>query len=96
MEDTAVALALSKDKFETKLEKLPSKEDFEQLVSYSENIIPKINNELVNVMHKLRLCEKEFLEKYVYLNRIEEKLVCVSDSIRKDSSFKHVKEVPGK
>ena len=62
LEDTAVALALSKDKFETKLEKLPSKEDFEQLVSYSENIIPKINNELVNVMHKLRLCEKEFLE----------------------------------
>ena len=62
-EDTTVALALSKDKFETKIKKLPSKEDFEQLVTYSENIIPRIDNELVNVMNKLRLCEREFLEK---------------------------------
>ena len=58
VEDTTVALALSIDKFEAKLEKLPNKEDFEQLASYSENIIPRIDNELVNVMHKLRLCEK--------------------------------------
>ena len=47
-------------------------------------------------MHKLRLCEKEFLEKDVYLNRIEEKLPCVSDSLRKDPLFKHMKEVPVK
>ena len=96
MEDTTVALALSKDKLEAKLEKLPNKEDFEQLASYSENIIPKIDNELANIMHKLRLCEREFLKKDVYLNRIEEKLVCVSDSLRKDPSFKHMKEVPVK
>ena len=57
-------------------------------MTYSENSIPKINNELVNVMHKLRLCEKD-----VYLNNIEKRLVCVSDSLRKDSLFKHVKEV---
>ena len=54
VEDTTVELALSKDKFEAKLEKLPNKEGFEQLASYSENIIPRIDNELVNVMHKLR------------------------------------------
>ena len=58
VEDTTVALALSIDKFEAKLEKLPNKKDFEQLASYSENIIPRIDNELVNVMHKLRLCER--------------------------------------
>ena len=96
VEDTTVALALSKDKLEAKLEKLPNKEDFEQLASYSENIIPKIDNELVNVMHKLRLCEREFLEKDVYLNRIEEKLVRVSDSLRKNPSFKQMKEIPVK
>ena len=94
VEDTTVALALSKDKFEAGLEKLPNKEDFEQLASVSKNIIPKINDELVNVMHKLRLCEKEFLEKNISLNSIEEKLVCVSDLLRKNPSFKHVKEVP--
>ena len=96
LEDTTVALALSKDKLEAKLQKLPNKEDFEQLASYSENIIPKIDNELANVMHKLKLCERDFLEKDVYLNRIEEKLACVSDSLRKDPSFKHMKEVPVK
>ena len=96
VEDTIVALALSKENFESGLEKLPNKEDFEQVASYPENIIPKINDELVNVMHKLRLCEKEFLEKDINLNSIEEKLVCVSDLLRKNPSFKHVKEVPVK
>ena len=39
---TTVALALSKDKLEARIEKLPDKEDFEQLAFYYENIIPKI------------------------------------------------------
>ena len=94
LEDTIVALALSKDKFETKIEKLPSKEDSEHLVTYSKIIVPKMNNDLVNVMHKLRLCQKEFLEKDGYLDKIAKKSICVSDLLRKDSSFKHVKEVP--
>ena len=96
IEDTTVALALSKDKLEARIEKLPDKEDFEQLAFYYENIIPKMDNELANVMHKLRLCEREFLEKNAYLNRIEEKLVCVNDSLRKNPSFKHEKEDPVK
>ena len=63
VEDTTVAFALSKDKFEAKLDKLPNKDDFAQLASFYENIIPTIDNELVNVMQKLRFCEKEFLER---------------------------------
>ena len=70
--------------FEGGKEKL---KDHEQLETHPENFTSKTNDELVNVMHELRLREKEFCKKI-----LNKKLV----QYNKGSSSKHVKEVPTK
>jgi hypothetical protein len=42
---------------ESRLSKLPDREDFEHLALYSEKVIPRINEELGDIMDKLQLCE---------------------------------------
>jgi hypothetical protein len=45
------------------LNKLPDREDFEHLELYSKEVIPRIDDKLVDIMYKLQLCEGEFLER---------------------------------
>jgi hypothetical protein len=40
MQDTTIQLALSIDKLESRLSKLPDREDFEHLALYSKEVIP--------------------------------------------------------
>jgi hypothetical protein len=53
VQDTTVQLVLSIDKLEGRLNKLPDREDFEHLALYSKKVIPRIDNELVDIMDKL-------------------------------------------
>jgi hypothetical protein len=94
MQDTMVQLALSIDKLESRLSKLPDREYFEELALYSKKVIPRIDNELVDIMDKLQLCEGESLERKDHLNNVENKVVFISEILEKDAPFKQYKKLP--
>jgi hypothetical protein len=94
MLDTTVQLALSIDKLESRMSKLPDREDFEHLALYSKEVVPRIDDKLVDIMYKLQLCEREFLERKDHLNNVEKKVVFISDILEKDAPVKHYKKLP--
>jgi hypothetical protein len=85
---------LSIDKLESRLSRLPDREDFEHLALYSKEVIPRIDDKLVDIMYKLQLCEGEFLERKDHLNNVEKKVVFSSDILEKDAPVKHYKRLP--
>jgi hypothetical protein len=94
MQDTTVQLALSIDKLESRLSKLPDREDFEHLALYSKEVILRIDDKLVDIMYKLQVCEGDFLERKDHLNNYEKKVVFISDILEKDAPVKHYKRFP--
>jgi hypothetical protein len=94
LQDTTVQLVLSIGKLEGRLNKLPDREDFEHLTLYSKKVIPRIDNELVDIMDELQLQEGEFLERKDNLNNVEKKVVFISEILEKDAPFKHYKKLP--
>jgi hypothetical protein len=92
--DTTVQLALSTYKLESRLNKLPDREDFEHLELYSKEVIPRIDDKLVDMMYKMQLCEGEFLERKDHLNNVEKKVGFISNILEKDAPVKHYKRLP--